>query len=59
MASSFAPGEYLEAARETYMDEKKQELKDRYNFSAYVLQNDYYQLLKSCVENAAMTLNGE
>lgn len=28
--------------REQYMEEKKQDVKDRYNFSAYILRNDYY-----------------
>lgn len=28
--------------QETYLEQKKQEVKDRYQFSAYVLQTDYY-----------------
>jgi hypothetical protein len=46
---NFAGGDLLESARDTYMEEKKQELKDRYNFSAYILQKDYYKILKECV----------
>jgi phosphoglycerol transferase MdoB-like AlkP superfamily enzyme len=47
--ANFAQGDLLESARETYMEEKKQELKDRYNFSAYILQKDYYKILRECV----------
>ena len=28
--------------QEAYLDEKKKEVKDRYQFSAYVLQTNYY-----------------
>ena len=32
-----------EAMQEAYFDEMKQEVKDRYQFSAYILQENYYQ----------------
>lgn len=32
-----------EEEREAYLEEKQQEVKDRYQFSAYVLQENYYQ----------------
>lgn len=37
-------------AREMYMDEKKQEVKDRYQFSAYILQKNYYKNIKEALE---------
>ena len=49
-------GAYLvpEASQEAYFDEKKQEVKDRYQFSAYILQEDYYSDVRQAVaENAA------
>ena len=30
------------------MDAIKQEVKNRYNFSAYMLRQDYYDILKQC-----------
>ena len=26
-----------------------QDVKDRYNFSAYILRNDYYNLIQQCI----------
>jgi len=45
-------GAYLvpEASQEAYFDEKKQEVKDRYQFSAYILQEDYYSDVRQAVE---------
>ena len=37
-----------EAEKERYMDVMKQEVKNRYNFSAYMLRQDYYDVLKQC-----------
>lgn len=37
-------------ARDLYMDEKKQEVKDRYQFSAYILQKNYYKNIKETLE---------
>lgn len=37
-----------EAEKERYMDAMKQEVKNRYNFSAYMLRQDYYDVLKQC-----------
>ena len=34
--------------KEQYMDAIKQEVKNRYNFSAYMLRQDYYDILKQC-----------
>ena len=48
-------GAYLvpEASQEAYFDEKKQEVKDRYQFSAYILQEDYYSDVRQAVEETA------
>ena len=44
-------GVYLvpEVSQETYLDEKKQEVKERYQFSAYILQEDYYSDVRQAV----------
>lgn len=33
----------------SYLEQKKQEVKDRYQFSAYVLRNDYYQMIEEAL----------
>lgn len=38
-----------EEGREEYLSRKKQELKDRYQFSAYILQENYYQDVKDAI----------
>lgn len=38
-----------EEEQESYMDYMKQVVKDRYQFSAYILRNDYYELIRQCV----------
>ena len=37
-----------EEEKDHYMDAMKQEVKNRYNFSAYMLRQDYYDVLKQC-----------
>ena len=37
-----------EEERESYLNAMKQEVKERYNFSAYMLRQDYYDVLKQC-----------
>ena len=37
-----------EEQKQTYLDRIKGEVKDRYNFSAYMLRQDYYDILKQC-----------
>lgn len=39
-----------EAEMELYLDEKKEEVKNRYQFSAYVLRNDYYKTVKEALQ---------
>ena len=31
------------------LEDRKQEVKDRYNFSAYILRNDYYSMIQQAV----------
>ncbi len=38
-----------EAQKEEYLSEKKKEVKNRYQFSAYILQENYYQKVKQAV----------
>lgn len=38
-----------EEEQEAYMDAMRQVVKDRYQFSAYILRNDYYELIRQCV----------
>lgn len=35
--------------QDTYMTDKKADVKNRYLFSAYVLRNDYYDIISQCV----------
>ena len=35
--------------QENYMEARRQEVKDRYDFSAYILEEDYYRILRQCV----------
>ena len=37
-----------EEEKDRYLDTMKQEVKNRYNFSAYMLRQDYYDVLKQC-----------
>ncbi|MCM1189198.1 MAG: sulfatase-like hydrolase/transferase [bacterium] len=41
--------ELSEEEQSAYLDEVKQDVKRRYNFSAYILRNDYYSVIESCV----------
>ncbi len=38
--------------QELYLEEKQKEVKDRYQFSAYVLRNDYYARIKDALPEA-------
>lgn len=38
-----------EETRNQYMDERKQEVKDRYQFSAYILQKNYYKNIREAL----------
>lgn len=41
--------ELSEEEQEAYMETMEQTVKDRYRFSAYILRNDYYDLIEQCV----------
>ncbi len=41
--------ELSEEEQEAYMSAAKQDVKDRYQFSAYILRNDYYNLIQQCI----------
>ncbi|MCM1192674.1 MAG: LTA synthase family protein [Butyrivibrio sp.] len=38
-----------EEEQEAYMSAAKQDVKDRYQFSAYILRNNYYNLIRQCI----------
>lgn len=41
--------ELSEEEQEAYMDSKKADVNCRYQFSAYILRNDYYDIIEQCV----------
>ena len=41
--------EMTEDEKSIYMEEKKQDVKNRYLFSAYILRNDYYDIISRCM----------
>lgn len=41
--------ELTEEEKEAYMSAVKQDVKDRYQFSAYILRNDYYNTIRQCI----------
>lgn len=51
--------EMSEEEQEAYMDQAKQEVKNRYNFSAYILRNDYYRLIRQCLGEEKTAYNPE
>lgn len=40
--------ELTDAERDAYMTQMKQEVKDRYNFSAYILRENFYDVIEHC-----------
>ena len=38
-----------EEQKKQYLEERKQEVKDRYQFSAYILRNEYYHKIKEAM----------
>lgn len=48
-----------EEEQEAYMDLVRQDVKDRYNFSAYILRNDYYHLIRQCLDEEKTADNPE
>lgn len=47
--------ELSEEEKEAYMSAAKQDVKDRYQFSAYVLRNDYYNIIQQCLTGAEVS----
>ena len=51
--------EMSEEEQEAYMDTARQDVKDRYNFSAYILRNNYYQVIRQCLDEQKTAENPE
>ena len=41
------------------MDLARQDVKERYNFSAYILRNNYYRLIRQCLDEEKTAENPE
>ena len=48
-----------EEEQEAYMDLARQDVKERYNFSAYILRNNYYRLIRQCLDEEKTAENPE
>ena len=42
--------EMSQEEQDAYMEMARQDVKDRYNFSAYILRNDYYRVIRQCLD---------
>lgn len=51
--------EMSQEEQDAYMDMAKQDVKDRYNFSAYILRNDYYAVIRQCLDEEKTADNPE
>ncbi|MDE6675375.1 MAG: sulfatase-like hydrolase/transferase, partial [Acetatifactor sp.] len=51
--------EMSQEEQEAYMDMARQDVKDRYNFSAYILRNDYYAVIRQCLDEEKTADNPE
>lgn len=51
--------EMSQEEQDAYMDMAKKDVKDRYNFSAYILRNDYYRLIRQCLDEEKTAENPE
>lgn len=51
--------EMSQEEQDAYMDMAKQDVKDRYNFSAYILRNDYYSVIRQCLDEEKTADNPE
>lgn len=47
--------ELSEEEKEAYMSAAKQDVKDRYQFSAYILRNDYYNIIQQCLPDTEVS----
>lgn len=51
--------ELTQEEQDAYMEAAKQDVKDRYQFSAYILRNDYYHVIRQCLEEQKTAENPE
>lgn len=51
--------EMSQEEQDAYMDVARQDVKDRYNFSAYILRNDYYAVIRQCLDEEKTADNPE
>lgn len=51
--------EMSQEEQDAYMDMARQDVKDRYNFSAYILRNDYYAVIRQCLDEEKTADNPE
>ena len=51
--------ELTQEEQEAYMEAAKQDVKDRYQFSAYILRNDYYHVIRQCLDEEKTAENPE
>lgn len=42
--------EMTQEEQDAYMEAARQDVKDRYNFSAYILRNNYYSVIRQCLD---------
>lgn len=42
--------EMTQEEQDAYMEAARQDVKDRYNFSAYILRNNYYNVIRQCLD---------
>ncbi|MBO5281936.1 MAG: LTA synthase family protein [Lachnospiraceae bacterium] len=51
--------ELTQEEQDAYMEAAKQDVKDRYQFSAYILRNDYYHVIRQCLDEPKTAENPE
>lgn len=51
--------EMSQEEQDAYMEMARQDVKDRYNFSAYILRNDYYRVIRQCLDEEKTAENPE
>lgn len=51
--------ELSQEEQEAYMEMARQDVKDRYNFSAYILRNNYYHVISQCLNEQKTATNPE
>lgn len=51
--------ELSQEEQDAYMEMARQDVKDRYNFSAYILRNNYYHVIRQCLDEEKTANNPE